>query len=159
MTARAENEKWCNALSDEFSRSIPLTRAMQLSVRSFTPGGLVLRAPLEPNSNDKGTAFGGSLSALLTLSGWGWLWVMTKREDFYCDLLIHSGEIRYMAPVSHEIEAHCPAASVSEWEKFTAQLRNKGKARILLEPRVLDATGQEAVTFQSSYVALRKELK
>jgi len=159
MTAGSESRIWRDALQQELERSIPLSRAMQLSVVSFTPGGLMLRAPLAPNSNDKGTAFGGSLSALLTLAGWGWLWIMARREGLECDLLIQGGEIRYIAPVTRIIEAHCPAASVSDWENFRAGLNRKGKARIALDPRILDSEGQEAVTFQSSYVALRKEFK
>ena len=157
MKAGPENEKWCKALQAELDSSIPLTRAMQLKVVSFTPGGLVLKAPLAPNSNDKGTAFGGSLSAMLTLAGWGWLWIMARREELPCDLMIHGGEIRFLSPLTRDFEAHCPAAEVVDWEKFSRQLQAKGKARIQLQPCVLDSDGHEAVTFQSSYVALKKE--
>ena len=54
-----------------FDDDIPLTRAMGLRVESLGEGGIRMNAPLEPNVNDKGTAFGGSLAAILTLAGWG----------------------------------------------------------------------------------------
>jgi len=55
---------------------IPLTRAMGVRVRSWDGEKLWLSAPLEPNHNHLGTAFGGSLSALATLAGYSLLWLL-----------------------------------------------------------------------------------
>src|SRR5690606_33240492 len=49
---------------------IPLARAMGVRVERCDSEGLVLTAPLEPNHNHLGTAFGGSLAALATLAGY-----------------------------------------------------------------------------------------
>ena len=49
---------------------IPLVREMQIEVLGEAEGRLRLRAPLAPNVNDKGSAFGGSLASLMTLAGW-----------------------------------------------------------------------------------------
>ena len=46
---------------------IPLTKAMEVTLESYDGSQLVVTAPLEPNYNHLGTAFGGSLSALTTL--------------------------------------------------------------------------------------------
>ena len=48
---------------------IPLARAMDLELLAHDGDRLALRAPLAPNVNDKGCAFGGSLVSLMTLPG------------------------------------------------------------------------------------------
>ena len=53
-------------------REIPLARAMALTVAGYDGATLALAAPLAPNGNDKGCAFGGSLASLMTLAGWAW---------------------------------------------------------------------------------------
>ncbi len=39
---------------------------------------VVLRAPLAPNANHKGTAFGGSLYSLAVLTGWAWAHALSR---------------------------------------------------------------------------------
>ena len=146
----------CAALQAELNQSIPLTRAMQLEVCAWSDQGLTLMAPLAPNINDKGSAFGGSLSALLTLAGWGLLWLRTKEASIPCDLVIHRAEIRYVRPVTGPIQVQCPQPGDAEWLLFFDQFESRGKARIRLRPVVLDSTGREAVTFQSEFVALKR---
>ena len=57
---------------------IPLTRAMQVRVEGYDKSGLVLTAPLAANHNHLGTAFGGSLAALVMLAGYALLWLESK---------------------------------------------------------------------------------
>ena len=49
---------------------IPLSDAMQVSVRSISAGQVVLSAPIAPNLNHRDTVFGGSASALAILAAW-----------------------------------------------------------------------------------------
>jgi thioesterase domain-containing protein len=53
---------------------IPLSRAMQVSVRELTDELVVLGAPLAPNMNHRSTVFGGSASALAILAAWSLLY-------------------------------------------------------------------------------------
>lgn len=57
-------------VNDYLGRFVPITRAMGVRFRSFDDAGVVISAPLAPNINDKGIAFGGTLASLLFLSGW-----------------------------------------------------------------------------------------
>ncbi len=54
----------------ECRRDIPLLDAMQLSLRSYDNLTLKLDAPLAPNINNKGTAFGGSIASICLFAGW-----------------------------------------------------------------------------------------
>ena len=49
---------------------IPLLNAMQLSFIRFEDLTLTMEAPLAPNINNKGTAFGGSIASICLFGGW-----------------------------------------------------------------------------------------
>jgi thioesterase domain-containing protein len=54
----------------ECRRDIPLLTAMELSLVNFRDLTLTMEAPLAPNINNKGTAFGGSIASIGLFGGW-----------------------------------------------------------------------------------------
>jgi thioesterase domain-containing protein len=54
----------------ECRRDIPLLSAMQLSLTEYADLTLTMEAPLAPNINNKGTAFGGSIASIGLFGGW-----------------------------------------------------------------------------------------
>ena len=73
------------------SRSMPRTTAR-----------VVLRAPLAPNANHKGTAFGGSLFCVAVLTGWAWATRYIAARGLNADAVIQESTIRYLKPVHGE---------------------------------------------------------
>ena len=135
--------------------NIPLCRAMALTVRELDDHHAVLDAPLAPNVNDKGTAFGGSLCALATLTGWGLLWsrIDGGREQF--DIMIRDTALRYRRPVVHQLTASC-AVTPAAWDDFAAALEARGRARLELEVSISDHEGLPAMEMTGTYVARRR---
>ena len=58
------------AFEAECRADIPLLDAMQLSFSSYADLSLWMEAPLAPNINNKGTAFGGSIASICLFGGW-----------------------------------------------------------------------------------------
>ena len=58
------------AFEAECRADIPLLNAMQLSFSSYENLSLWMEAPLAPNINNKGTAFGGSIASIGLFGGW-----------------------------------------------------------------------------------------
>jgi thioesterase domain-containing protein len=54
----------------ECRRDIPLLEAMQLALVRYDDLTLTMEAPLAPNINNKGTAFGGSIASIGLFGGW-----------------------------------------------------------------------------------------
>ena len=71
MPASTASASPLDDLERKLREEIPLARAMDLRVADYDGQALTLAAPLPPNINDKGCAFGGSLASLMTLAGWG----------------------------------------------------------------------------------------
>ncbi len=132
---------------------IPITRAMGVEVAACDGTQLVLTAPLALNHNHLGTAFGGSLSAIATLAGYGLLWIQLGDRDAH--IVVKSSAIRYHRPVRGSIRATCKAPDPAKLSAFKSTFHKKGKARIRLEVTI-DEEGQTCAEFEGIYVAMRE---
>jgi thioesterase domain-containing protein len=137
-----------------FHDNIPLTRAMGLRVDSWREGRLVLSAPLEPNHNHLGTAFGGSLNALAMMAGYGLIWL--KLAEAAAHVVIRRGQASFLKPVRGGLRAVCVSPPEEELEDFRARFRARGKARITLRTTV-EGEGGPALEFEGEYVAIREK--
>lgn len=142
------------ALEARLHADIPLTRAMGIVVARLGPGGIRLEAPLGPNVNHQGTAFGGSLAALAMTAGWGVLVARAAADGLRPNWVIGHGEIRFRRPVEGTLVAECAPPEDDAWAGFRGRFARTGRARAAVEPRVLDAEGVVAVRFRCEYVAL-----
>ncbi len=110
--------------------SIPLARAMQLEIAAWDGERIELRAPLSANVNDKGCAFGGSLSSLMTLASWAMLELVLREQGLEADVFVADAEIRYRTPIFEDILAVAQPDAKQDIERFVATLRQRGRARI-----------------------------
>ncbi|RYD36616.1 MAG: DUF4442 domain-containing protein [Verrucomicrobiaceae bacterium] len=131
---------------------IPLTRAMGVRVQAYDAEHLTLTAPLEPNHNHLGTAFGGSLSAIATLTGYALLWLELGDRDSH--IVIKSSSLKYRHPVRSEIRAVCPRIDPETLAAFREKFSRTGKAGIALRVSIVE-NGLECVEFEGLFVALR----
>jgi len=138
---------------------LPLGRAMNISVNDFDGNQLSLSAPLVYNSNDKGTAFGGSLYCLAVMSCWSWFYLRcldTRIEPIGVpNIVVTKASIDYLLPVTDEtIIATCRLDDESIWQGFIDHYNAKGNAKIQLDATIYtgnNAIKQKAVTFTGSY--------
>jgi len=147
-------------LEELIVQEMPITRHLEFSLASDDDGTIRASAPLKPNANHMGSAFGGSLSMLATLTGWAMTHrlVTEKLEDVkrQVEVIIQEGDIDYLRPVYEDIDVTCEPPDEAAIEKFQNMLDRWGRARLDLKCRI-DAAGERAVTFIGRYVALAKE--
>ena len=132
-------------------RAIPLTAAMGVRLESYDENGLVLTAPLEPNHNHLGTAFGGSLATAATLAGYTLLWL--ELGDRQIHIVVQDSQIRYLAPVTGEIRALAARIAPDVLTEFRRACAKSGKARLTL-PITIIHEGKVCVEFSGTFVAL-----
>lgn len=144
MNSGADLEKYLH-------EKIPLTVAMGVRVAECDDAHLVLTAPLEPNRNHLGTAFGGSLHSLATLSGYSLLWWLLRTPDAH--IVIRESTIRYEKAVKGELRAICRAPEPAELAAFRRDFGRKGKARLRLSATI-EHNAEVAVSFTGVFVAV-----
>ena len=74
-------------------REIPLTDAIGIELRHWNSSELVLTAPLTGNTNDKQTAFAGSLATLATLSGWAMTQLVAQQSGQLVTSVVAASEL------------------------------------------------------------------
>lgn len=143
---------------------IPLARAMDLRVRRLDESGIELHAPLAPNKNDKGTAFGGSILSLMTLAGWSLLRILLERDEIDADphspagasLVIAGCEVKFLAPVESDLVIRCNWPDAEKLAAFRDRLRTRGRARLALSPELIEGT-VVAATMVADFAAILRE--
>jgi len=138
-------------LQETLAREIPITRNLGITVESYNDDGLTLKAPLQQNINHKSTAFAGSLNALLTLAGWGLLWLILKERGLHVQIVIQESMSNYLRPVTHDFSARCHKPDPAYIARLETTLRKKGKARLELQSEIREGD-IVAVTFSGRYV-------
>ncbi|MFD0725172.1 YiiD C-terminal domain-containing protein [Lysobacter brunescens] len=145
-----------HALEDELL-AMPPVAALGLRVAGLDDAGrLRLRAPLSANVNDKGCAFGGSLTSLLTLAGWGLISLRLAEAGLDADVFVADSEIRYRAPLYGDLEAVAALADGESWDAFLATLHSRGRARLTVQATVPLPEGGVATESRSRYAAILK---
>ena len=91
---------------------------------------LSLLAPLPPNVNDKGCAFGGSLVSQMTLSGWALVEMALRRYGHDCDVFVAESHVRYLSPLWQDFRSEARLATGASWATFFNTLTTRGRARI-----------------------------
>lgn len=112
---------------------IPLTLAMRVRVTNIEP--MTLEAPVEFNSNHLKTGFGGSINAIATLAGYGFLWLELRPYRFV-HIVIAESSIRFLRPVHRVIRAICQGAAAEELDRFKDAVATGDRARINLRVQI-----------------------
>ena len=120
-------------LQDLIGREFSLARHIGVVVESADDAAVVLRAPLAPNANHQGTAFGGSLYSLSVLTGWAWLTRYLAARDLAADAVIQESKTRFLIPVEGELRARAESPPEAHIAKFCKMLQRAGRGRISLQ--------------------------
>ncbi len=139
-------------LTSFLHQSIPLTQALGVRVSLALPGQIALTAPLAPNLNHHGTAFGGSLATLGILAGWLVLHHRLIEAGIDASLVVRHTELDYLQPVTADLlaQSELPEAQCSS---LLDRLGRGERARITVSSR-LCCNDADAVRARATYVAL-----
>jgi thioesterase domain-containing protein len=111
MASSSRTEAALEELERLIVEEMPITQHLEFSLATDEQGRLHASAPLQPNANHMGSAFGGSLSMLATVTGWAMMHqvVQDAVEDMKrrVEVMIQESDIEYMRPVCENISVIC----------------------------------------------------
>lgn len=139
---------------ERIHREIPISKYMQVRVVSAEADRFELAAPLAPNKNHEGTAFGGSVSSLALLSCWSLVTITLEQIPGEFDyVVVQDSTMDYVTPISADFSS--VATFNSSPERFLTTLKKHGRARIQL---AADVICQDSVcaTLSARFVAQLK---
>ena len=139
-------------LQNKLHTEIPLTKLMQLRIKKYNENVLITTAPLNININDKGTAFGGSLSTITIISSWSLCWLIVKELEFDSkNIVVIQNENSYLQPVTKDIICHTLKPSEKEIQILKEKLQKKGSASLKIKSQIIEE-GKVCVEFEGIYV-------
>lgn len=145
-------------LDTRIRTQIPLARALDSSISAWNGDTLVMDAPLEPNGNDKGCAFGGSLASVMTLAGWALVTLALEQRGLDCDVFIGRSEVAYLAPVWQDFQAHAELDEGADWDTFFRTLDAHSKARMTVCCHVHErGSDTRCATLTAKFVAKQRD--
>lgn len=134
--------------------SMPPVHALGLYLHGCDNDSLRLAAPLPPNINDKGNAFGGSLASVMTLAAWALMSKKLEDAGHSADVYVQDSMLRYVAPLYDDLIAEARLVPDQNWNSVIATFAQRGKARAQLTARILDSKGTLCCTLEGRFVAL-----
>lgn len=137
--------------------AIPMVNFMDVRVLSCDVRGVVLEAPLAPNRNHIGTAFGASLHGLATLSAWGLVW-LTLEDKVEREIVVGQSTMRYRAPAPSTFQARCALPEPTVLWGLRDDYTNRGRGRIVLTAAV-ECAGERVADFEGTFVAIKGKPK
>jgi len=142
---------------EDILSGMPPVRAMALRVVGMDNGCLRLSAPLSVNVNDKGCAFGGSLSGLMTLACWSLCAVQLALRGQRPEIYVQDSSVRYLAPLYDDLLAEASATDDTDWDALAESLVNRGRARARLQAVIRLPDGRPAATLEGRFVAIASD--
>ena len=139
-------------LQNKLYNDIPLTKIMEIKIQNYTNQELITTASLGININDKGTAFGGSLSTITIISGWSLSWLISKELGFDSNnIVIIKNETSFRRPVTKDIVCITKKPSKEEIEIVKQKLQTKKSASLKIQSQIIE-DGEICVDFEGYYV-------
>ncbi|WP_447957525.1 YiiD C-terminal domain-containing protein [Vreelandella sp. EE7] len=140
------------AFQQWLTEAIPMVESLGLKQMSQSNGHLLWELALTPSLNDKGTGFGGALTAQATLQGWCWATLWLRQQGLSRDVVVADASQKFLAPVTDDYRLICKPAKPEGAEELAERLSTRGKGRIALAQELychdvlcFQATGTYAV--------------
>lgn len=131
-------------------KKIPVAEFMQVEVTRVDQD-IELQCDLAPNHNHLGTAFGGSLSALMILAAYCQLFRIIEEKGH---VVLKTTEMKFLIPVDEKLKAICKSPGEKELLNFAKTFERMKKARMTLESQIILADGRVACTLSGEFVAV-----
>jgi thioesterase domain-containing protein len=147
--------EWVERLDRLWGEGIPLAGAMQVEIRHVDETCLQLAAPLAPNRNHMGNAFGGSLQGLAILAGWAVTLMASGRPDS-AHVVIKEARMRFLAPVTGELVAEAAMPAPGAVTAFRSELAARGRARLPAAVEIRGESDSAAARLEGEFVAFER---
>lgn len=138
-------------LETKLHKEIPLSQFMQVKVVHADQKHIELQAPLGPNHNHVGTAFGGSLATMMVLAAYCQLFKIINETGH---VLLKTSTMNYMHPVTGTLRAVCFAPTDEIVQKFQDTFSKKGKGRLVLTSQILLEDNRVACEMTGEFVGV-----
>lgn len=141
-------------MTNELFADIAPAMVLGIALNSWDGHRVELTAPLDPNLNDKGTAFAGSIDSLLDLAGWSAITLALREVSIDAAVMIVKSATDYRSAVRADMKAVAEIPEL-ELERLKKELRERGRSRMPLQSHLF-SNGIECASMAAHYAVIAK---
>lgn len=132
---------------------VAMVNHMGIDLVSWDGSTVVTEAPLEPNLNTHGTAFGGSLYCVGVMTGWSAVHLTLLDAGFDPSVWVVKAEVAYKTPVRGVLRGQ---ATVNEATRahLIHGMESKGRVKATIDV-VINEGDAEGMTLQAVFAAMK----
>ena len=142
-----------NNLEEIWHKTIPLSKAMNISIGHFDGDNFVTSCDPAFNKNLHNTMFAGSIYTLATLTGWGWVYLLLEKNNRQGHIVLADANIKYLAPISG---VGCAKTEQQFVEGNVINIDGGGKTHISVTVNIYNGD-KVAAKFLGKYVVIKKD--
>ena len=139
----------------KLKEQVPLITHMGIDVISWDGSTVVVEAPLEPNLNTHGTAFGGSLYCVGAMTGWSALHLTLMDAGHLPSVWLAKGEVAYLKPVRGTLRARTTITDEQRHRILTGYEQN-GRVKTSIDISIKEGD-DDAASMSALYAAMRED--
>ena len=146
-----------NELQNYIEKNIPIVKQMGFIIENIEDNKIIVSGEYKKHINHTNSVFGGSISSVMTLAGWGRVRILIEDIDDTAVILIKSNNTNFIKPVVEDYIVITEPLLEKDVEKLKKVYRKFGKGRILVNSVLKHRNSDEVlVKFVGEFVAVKK---
>lgn len=137
--------------------NIPIVRDMGFVVEKIEGERIVVSGEYCRHINHTKSVFGGSISSVMTLAGWGKVRLLIEEFDPTATVVIKSNSTEFIKPVTEDYVVYTEIINERRISKFRKTYEKFGRGRVEVEACLTHRGSDEVLArFKGEFVALKK---
>ena len=147
-------------LQNYIEENIPIIREMGFLVEDIGNERVVVSGGYCRHINHTKSVFGGSISSVMTLAGWGRVRLLIEDFDPEATVVIKRNSTDFIKPVTEDYIVYTEVIDEKKISKFRKTYEKFGRGRVEVEA-CLTHRGKDDILarFKGEFVALKKDVK
>lgn len=145
-------------LQNYIVKNIPIVKEMGFIIEDIGDNQVIVSGEYKKHINHTNSVFGGSISSVMTLAGWGRVRVLIEDIDKNAVILIKSNSTNFIKPVVEDYIVITESLLEKDIEKFKKIYNKFGKGRIMVNAVLKHRNSNEILAeFIGEFVAIKKQ--
>jgi thioesterase domain-containing protein len=145
-------------LQNYIIENIPIVKEMGFIIEDIGDNQVIVSGEYKKHINHTNSVFGGSISSVMTLAGWGRVRILIEDIDKNSIILIKSNRTDFIKPVIEDYIVITESLPEKDIEKFKKIYNKFGKGRIMVNAVLKHRNSNEILAkFIGEFVAIKKQ--
>ncbi|OQY41457.1 MAG: hypothetical protein B6227_05005 [Fusobacteriia bacterium 4572_74] len=137
--------------------NIPIVKEMGFIIENIENNQIIVSGEYKKHINHTNSVFGGSISSVMTLAGWGRVRILTEDIDNNAVILVKNNSTDFIKPVVEDYIVITEPLIENDIEKFKKIYKKFGKGRIMVKAVLKHRNSDDILAkFTGEFVAIKK---